>query len=159
MRLIETRNFRTCSWTTSLNQPSKIARCVARSRWYGDCLGGLYSGASIFHLAALGRVEICHFDGASYLSGGLCSRQESWRRAVSTGVQAGIPMPCFTTALSFYDGYRHEMLPANLIQVSSGRAREALAGRAPAGAWLHCSLTNLVSRFLGSAGLLWGSHL
>uniref|UniRef100_A0A2K5QJ93 6-phosphogluconate dehydrogenase, decarboxylating n=1 Tax=Cebus imitator TaxID=2715852 RepID=A0A2K5QJ93_CEBIM len=41
---------------------------------------------------------------------------DSWRRAVSTGVQAGIPMPCFTTALSFYDGYRHEMLPANLIQ-------------------------------------------
>lgn len=30
-------------------------------------------------------------------------------------------MPCFTTALSFYDGYRHEMLPANLIQVSVGR--------------------------------------
>ncbi|KAM4704415.1 6-phosphogluconate dehydrogenase, decarboxylating [Rhinophrynus dorsalis] len=42
--------------------------------------------------------------------------QESWRRVISTGVQYGIPMPCFTTALSFYDGYRHEMLPANLIQ-------------------------------------------
>uniref|UniRef100_A0A8C8TGW4 6-phosphogluconate dehydrogenase, decarboxylating n=1 Tax=Peromyscus maniculatus bairdii TaxID=230844 RepID=A0A8C8TGW4_PERMB len=42
--------------------------------------------------------------------------QDSWRRVVSTGVQAGIPMPCFTTALSFYDGYRHEVLPANLIQ-------------------------------------------
>ncbi|CAH2320577.1 6-phosphogluconate dehydrogenase, decarboxylating [Pelobates cultripes] len=42
--------------------------------------------------------------------------QDSWRRVVSTGVQFGIPMPCFTTALSFYDGYRHEMLPANLIQ-------------------------------------------
>ncbi|MEE6485176.1 hypothetical protein FKM82_014195 [Ascaphus truei] len=42
--------------------------------------------------------------------------QESWRRVISTGVQHGIPMPCFTTALSFYDGYRHEMLPANLIQ-------------------------------------------
>lgn len=41
---------------------------------------------------------------------------------ISTGVQAGIPMPCFTTALSFYDGYRHEMLPANLIQVSLGAA-------------------------------------
>lgn len=65
-------------------------------------------------------------------------------------------MPCFTTALSFYDGYRHEMLPANLIQV---RTREALAGRAPEGACLHHSLTNLVSRFLGAAGLLWGSHL
>ncbi|EPQ12207.1 6-phosphogluconate dehydrogenase, decarboxylating [Myotis brandtii] len=44
------------------------------------------------------------------------SCQDSWRRAISTGVQVGIPMPCFTTALSFYDGYRHDMLPANLIQ-------------------------------------------
>lgn len=43
--------------------------------------------------------------------------QASWRRTVSTGVQHGIPMPCFTTALSFYDGYRHEKLPANLLQV------------------------------------------
>ncbi|XP_076597859.1 6-phosphogluconate dehydrogenase, decarboxylating [Chaetodon auriga] len=42
--------------------------------------------------------------------------QESWRTTVSTGVQHGIPMPCFTTALAFYDGYRHEQLPANLIQ-------------------------------------------
>ncbi|CAL8261551.1 unnamed protein product [Gadus morhua 'NCC'] len=42
--------------------------------------------------------------------------QASWRRAVSVGVQQGIPMPCFTTALSFYDGYRHAMLPANLLQ-------------------------------------------
>lgn len=42
--------------------------------------------------------------------------QDSWRRVVSTGVQMGIPMPCFSTALSFYDGYRHAMLPANLIQ-------------------------------------------
>ena len=38
---------------------------------------------------------------------------------MSTGVQAGIPMPCFSTALSFYDGYRHDVLPANLIQVSA----------------------------------------
>ncbi|XP_015737871.1 6-phosphogluconate dehydrogenase, decarboxylating [Coturnix japonica] len=42
--------------------------------------------------------------------------QDSWRHVISTGVQRGIPMPCFTTALSFYDGYRHEVLPANLIQ-------------------------------------------
>uniref|UniRef100_A0A8C6XYE1 6-phosphogluconate dehydrogenase, decarboxylating n=1 Tax=Naja naja TaxID=35670 RepID=A0A8C6XYE1_NAJNA len=42
--------------------------------------------------------------------------QDSWRRIVSTGVQMGIPMPCFTTALAFYDGYRHGTLPANLIQ-------------------------------------------
>ncbi|KAG5838771.1 hypothetical protein ANANG_G00227110 [Anguilla anguilla] len=42
--------------------------------------------------------------------------QDSWRRVVSAGVQQGIPMPCFSTALSFYDGYRHNMLPANLLQ-------------------------------------------
>ncbi|XP_055515637.1 6-phosphogluconate dehydrogenase, decarboxylating isoform X2 [Leucoraja erinacea] len=42
--------------------------------------------------------------------------QDSWRNVVSTGVKMGIPMPCFSTALSFYDGYRHGVLPANLIQ-------------------------------------------
>ncbi|XP_077459027.1 6-phosphogluconate dehydrogenase, decarboxylating [Stigmatopora argus] len=52
----------------------------------------------------------------SFFSDAVHKCQESWRRAVSTGVQHGIPMPCFTTALSFYDGYRHQMLPANLLQ-------------------------------------------
>ncbi|KAL0611450.1 6-phosphogluconate dehydrogenase, decarboxylating [Plecturocebus cupreus] len=42
--------------------------------------------------------------------------QDCWWQVVSTGVQASIPMPCFTTAVCFRDGYRHEMLPANLIQ-------------------------------------------
>ena len=35
---------------------------------------------------------------------------------MSTGVELGVPMPCFSTALAFYDGYRSEMLPANLLQ-------------------------------------------
>jgi len=42
--------------------------------------------------------------------------QSSWRKAVATGVELGVPMPCFSTALAFYDGYRSEMLPANLLQ-------------------------------------------
>ncbi|KAM3871866.1 6-phosphogluconate dehydrogenase, decarboxylating isoform 2-T2 [Diretmus argenteus] len=42
--------------------------------------------------------------------------QGAWRRTISAGVKFGIPMPCFTTALAFYDGYRHEILPANLLQ-------------------------------------------
>ncbi len=42
--------------------------------------------------------------------------QQGWRRAVATGALEGIPMPCFTTALSFFDGYRTERLPANLLQ-------------------------------------------
>merc|ERR1712106_71408 len=35
---------------------------------------------------------------------------------VSKAVELGVPMPCFSTALAFYDGYRSKMLPANLIQ-------------------------------------------
>jgi len=42
--------------------------------------------------------------------------QPSWRRVVAEAVSAGIPAPAFTTALSFYDGYRSERLPANLLQ-------------------------------------------
>jgi 6-phosphogluconate dehydrogenase len=42
--------------------------------------------------------------------------QASWRRAVSKAVEAGVPIPAFTTALSFYDGYRSARLPANLLQ-------------------------------------------
>lgn len=42
--------------------------------------------------------------------------QESWRHVVSTAVLLGIPTPAFSTALAFYDGYRTETLPANLIQ-------------------------------------------
>src|SRR5262249_5727534 len=34
--------------------------------------------------------------------------QPSWRRVVSMAVEAGVPVPAFTTALSFYDGYRSE---------------------------------------------------
>nr|CAD7426715.1 unnamed protein product [Timema monikensis] len=42
--------------------------------------------------------------------------QASWRTVVATGAQLGIPTPAFSTALAFYDGYRSEQLPANLIQ-------------------------------------------
>jgi 6-phosphogluconate dehydrogenase len=42
--------------------------------------------------------------------------QTSWRRVVTTALKMGIPMPATTAALAFYDGYRHERLPANLLQ-------------------------------------------
>jgi len=44
--------------------------------------------------------------------------QDAWRRVVATGVTLGIPTPAFSTALAFFDGYRSERLPANLIQVN-----------------------------------------
>jgi 6-phosphogluconate dehydrogenase len=42
--------------------------------------------------------------------------QGSWRRVVTTAIQMGIPVPAMTSALTYYDGYRHERLPANLLQ-------------------------------------------
>ena len=42
--------------------------------------------------------------------------QPSWRRVVSTAINLGLPVPGFTAALSYYDGYRHARLPANLLQ-------------------------------------------
>jgi 6-phosphogluconate dehydrogenase len=43
-----------------------------------------------------------------------CAR--SWRKVVSTAVKKGIPVPAFSTALAFYDAFRSERLPANLLQ-------------------------------------------
>jgi 6-phosphogluconate dehydrogenase len=42
--------------------------------------------------------------------------QPSWRRVVTTAVKLGIPIPTISSALAFYDGYRHQRLPANLLQ-------------------------------------------
>ncbi len=46
----------------------------------------------------------------------ITSCESSWREVVSMAALNGIPMPCFSTALSFFDGYRTERLPANLLQ-------------------------------------------
>ncbi|MFN2122375.1 MAG: decarboxylating NADP(+)-dependent phosphogluconate dehydrogenase [Candidatus Promineifilaceae bacterium] len=42
--------------------------------------------------------------------------EAAWRRVVSQAVSLGIPVPAMSSALAFYDGYRRERLPANLLQ-------------------------------------------
>ncbi|NMM51401.1 NADP-dependent phosphogluconate dehydrogenase [Paenibacillus aquistagni] len=42
--------------------------------------------------------------------------QYAWREVISTAVANGIPVPGFSSALSYYDSYRTERLPANLLQ-------------------------------------------
>jgi len=42
--------------------------------------------------------------------------QPSWRRVVATAAELGLPAPGFSAALSYYDGYRRDRLPANLLQ-------------------------------------------
>lgn len=42
--------------------------------------------------------------------------QANWRKVVAEAIISGIPVPAFASALSYYDGYRCERLPANLLQ-------------------------------------------
>lgn len=42
--------------------------------------------------------------------------QRAWRNVVATAAKKGIPIPAFSTALNFFDAYRTENLPANLLQ-------------------------------------------
>ncbi|TRY29895.1 decarboxylating NADP(+)-dependent phosphogluconate dehydrogenase [Aliiglaciecola sp. M165] len=42
--------------------------------------------------------------------------QQGWREVVATAAMQGVAMPCLSSALSYFDGYRTENLPANLLQ-------------------------------------------
>ncbi len=53
---------------------------------------------------------------APYFRDSVARGQQAWRRVVCLAAQAGLPVPAFATALAYYDGYRHERLPANLLQ-------------------------------------------
>lgn len=46
----------------------------------------------------------------------LAKSQKSWRRIVKLGIDHGVPLPSMSSALSYYDSYRCERLPANLLQ-------------------------------------------
>lgn len=51
-----------------------------------------------------------------YFKQAVINAQDSWRKVVSLAVEYGIPVPGFSSALGYYDSYRREFLPANLIQ-------------------------------------------
>jgi 6-phosphogluconate dehydrogenase len=53
---------------------------------------------------------------ADFFNDAIKTADAGWRKAVILGVELGIPTPAFSSALSYYDGYRTERLPANLLQ-------------------------------------------
>ncbi len=53
---------------------------------------------------------------APYFAKAVIDAQRAWRRVVVQAVDAGVPVPAFSSALAYYDGYRRERSPANLIQ-------------------------------------------
>ena len=46
----------------------------------------------------------------------MAKSQDGWRRVIAAAVSDGIPVPSFSSALAYFDGYRTERLPANLLQ-------------------------------------------
>ncbi|MEO3947578.1 NADP-dependent phosphogluconate dehydrogenase [Gorillibacterium sp. CAU 1737] len=52
----------------------------------------------------------------SYFKGVVESYQDAWRSVVAAAVTRGVPVPAFSSALAYYDSYRTERLPANLLQ-------------------------------------------
>ncbi|MGD9526441.1 NADP-dependent phosphogluconate dehydrogenase [Pseudonocardia sp.] len=51
-----------------------------------------------------------------YFTRAVADAQDAWRRVVVTATQQGVAIPAFASSLSYYDGYRRERGPANLIQ-------------------------------------------
>lgn len=51
-----------------------------------------------------------------FFKGVLAETQQNWREVVALAVSNGIPVPAFSASLGYYDSYRAERLPANLLQ-------------------------------------------
>ncbi|HEX2373157.1 MAG TPA: NADP-dependent phosphogluconate dehydrogenase, partial [Actinomycetota bacterium] len=53
---------------------------------------------------------------AEYFRDAVGQAQDAWRRVVATAVELGVPTPAFASSLAYYDGFRRERGPANLLQ-------------------------------------------
>jgi 6-phosphogluconate dehydrogenase len=51
-----------------------------------------------------------------YFRDAVAEADASWRKVISTAVELGVPVPAFSSSIAYYDGYRRERGPANLIQ-------------------------------------------
>ena len=81
------------------------AGCIIRSKFLNDIKKAFVKNPNLENLL---------FD--DFFAKEIEKAEESWRRTVSLAVLAGVPTPCFSTALAYFDGYRSEKLPANLLQ-------------------------------------------
>jgi len=83
--------------------------------WRGGCIIRSVFLADIKH-AFDDNPQLDNLLLAPFFTDALKKAEAGWRRAVIFGIQQGIPMPAFSSALAFFDGYRSEHLPANLLQ-------------------------------------------
>lgn len=84
----------------------------------------MWRGGCIIRSAFLGKIKEAYDQNknleslllAPYFTDALLKSQSGWRETIIGAVTSGIPTPCLSTALAFFDGYRSARLPANLLQ-------------------------------------------
>ena len=90
---------------------------------YGD-IALMWRGGCIIRSVFLGDIkkafdknpELANLMLDDYFKGKLEDAQDGWRKVCAQAMLAGVPVPAMSAALSYYDGYRCERLPANLLQ-------------------------------------------
>ncbi len=94
-------------WSLNYSDIALIWRggCIIRSVFLNDIARAFQVEPSLENLLL-----------ADFFADALQKSAIGWRRTVIAGIELGIPMPAMTSALAYYDGYRCERLPANLLQ-------------------------------------------
>jgi 6-phosphogluconate dehydrogenase len=116
-----------CSKMISYAQGYMLLRAIEKDQNWNLNMGGIalmWRGGCIIRSVFLSNIKAAFDKNPSlqnlllddFFSGALNKYGWSWRKAIIHGIEIGVPMPAFTTALAFYDGYRTERLPANLLQ-------------------------------------------
>jgi len=111
----------------SYAQGYQLMRAAAQEYGWNLNYGGvalMWRGGCIIRSQFLGKIKEA-FDKKPdlvnlllwpYFRSAARKAQGAWRRTVIKAVKLGIPVPALGSALSYYDGYRSERLPANLLQ-------------------------------------------
>ncbi len=111
----------------SYAQGYQLMRAAAGEYGWNLNNGGIalmWRGGCIIRSVFLGKIkeafdknpELCNLLLDPFFKDAVENAQAAWRRVVTAAVQMGIPMPAISSALAYYDGYRAERLPANLLQ-------------------------------------------
>ena len=111
----------------SYAQGYALMRAAAKEYGWNLNYGGIalmWRGGCIIRSVFLGKIKeafdknpaIANILLDPYFSGKLAEAQQGWRNVLCTAMQNGVPAPCMTAGLQYYDGYRTDRLPANLLQ-------------------------------------------
>ena len=111
----------------SYAQGYALMRTAAKTYGWNLNYGGIalmWRGGCIIRSVFLGKIKEAYDKDPNlvnllmddYFAQAIQSLVPAWREVVAYAVKAGIPMPAFSSALSYFDGYTTESLPANLLQ-------------------------------------------